>query len=164
MKMKPMTRFYLMRNMPETDQLSQCHMNRMSQLLNGLTTKHYWPVHFRINFFLVKVFLTDCQLNKIGHIFLSIMMVDLMILYLLLTASINCSMHVAFVTQLESLAKTWLLWKVLVCWLIQRNSKDNYSGQEIILTPKRQSPSMQRCLKFFQWLDPQFHTVLLNVQ
>ena len=32
-------------------------------------------------------------------------------------------MHVAFVTWLESPAKTWLLWKVLVCWPIQRNSK-----------------------------------------
>jgi hypothetical protein len=30
-------------------------------------------------------------------------MVDLMILYLLLMVSINCSMHVAFETQLESL-------------------------------------------------------------
>jgi hypothetical protein len=35
--------------------------------------------------------------------------VNLMILYSSLTASINCSMHVAFVTQLESPAKTWLL-------------------------------------------------------
>ena len=87
-----------------------------------------------------------------------------MILYLSLTDSINCSMHVAFVTWLESLAKSWLLWKVLVCWLIQKNSKGNYSGQKIILTPKRQSPSMQRSLKFFQWWDPRFHTVLLNVQ
>ncbi len=41
MKMQPMMRFYLMRNMPKTDQLFQCHVNRMSQLLNGLTTKHY---------------------------------------------------------------------------------------------------------------------------
>jgi hypothetical protein len=73
MKMKPMMRFYLMRNMPETDQLFQCHMNWMSQLLNGLTTKHYWPVPFQINFFLVKVFPMDCQLNEIGNIFLSIM-------------------------------------------------------------------------------------------
>jgi hypothetical protein len=45
----------------------------------------------------------------IGNIFLFIMMVDLMILYSSLTVSINCSMHVAFVTWLESLAKTWLL-------------------------------------------------------
>jgi hypothetical protein len=29
------------RIMSETDQLFQCHMNQMSQLLNGLTTKHY---------------------------------------------------------------------------------------------------------------------------
>ncbi len=36
---------------------------------------------FPVNFlFLVKVFLTDCQLNKIRNIFLSIMMVDLVIL------------------------------------------------------------------------------------
>ncbi len=56
MKMKPMARFYLMKNMPKTDQLFQCHVNRKSQLWNGLTTKHYCPVPFRINFFLVKVF------------------------------------------------------------------------------------------------------------
>ncbi len=37
---------------------------------------------------------------------LSIMMVNLMILYSLLTVSINCSVHVAFVTRLESPAKT----------------------------------------------------------
>ncbi len=43
------------------------------------------------------------------NIFLSIMMVDLMILYSSLTVSINCSVHVAFVTWLESPAKTWLL-------------------------------------------------------
>ncbi len=55
--------------MPETNLLFQCHVNWMSQLRNGLTTKHYWPVPFRINFFLVKVFLPDCQLNKIGNIF-----------------------------------------------------------------------------------------------
>ena len=36
---------------------------------------------FPDNFFLVKGFLPDCQLNKTGNIFLSIMMVDLMILY-----------------------------------------------------------------------------------
>jgi hypothetical protein len=41
MKMIPITRFYLMRIMPETDQLFQCHVNQMSQLLNGLTTNHY---------------------------------------------------------------------------------------------------------------------------
>ena len=41
MKMKLITRFYLIRNMPETDLLFQCHVNQMSQLLNGLTTKHY---------------------------------------------------------------------------------------------------------------------------
>jgi hypothetical protein len=41
MKMQPMSRFYLMKNMPETDQLFQCHMNQMSQLWKGLTTKHY---------------------------------------------------------------------------------------------------------------------------
>ncbi len=28
-------------NMPKTDLLFQCHVNRMSQLWNGLTTKHY---------------------------------------------------------------------------------------------------------------------------
>ncbi len=38
--------------------------------------------------------------------FLSIMMVNSMIIYSLLMVSINCSVHVAFVTQLESLAKT----------------------------------------------------------
>jgi hypothetical protein len=43
---------------------------------------------------------------KIGNIFLFIMMVNLMIFYSLLTVSINCSMHVAFVTWLESPAKT----------------------------------------------------------
>jgi hypothetical protein len=32
---------YLMRNMPKTNQLFQCHVNQMSQLWNGLTTKHY---------------------------------------------------------------------------------------------------------------------------
>jgi hypothetical protein len=32
-----------------------------------------------------------------------------MIHYLLLKVSINCSMHVAFKTQLESMEKTWLL-------------------------------------------------------
>jgi hypothetical protein len=41
--------------------------------------------------------------------FLSTMMVDLMILYSLLTVSINCSMHVVFITWLESPAKTLLL-------------------------------------------------------
>jgi hypothetical protein len=64
---------------------------------------------FPDNFFLVKGFLPDCQLNKTGNIFFSIIMVDLMILYALLTVSINCSVHVAFVTRLESPAKTWLL-------------------------------------------------------
>ncbi len=100
---------YLMRNMPKTNQLFQCCVNQMSQLSNGLTTKHYSPVPFRTNSFLLKVFLLDCQLNKIGNIFLSIMMVNLMILCSLLTVSINCSVHVAFVTWLESLAKAWLL-------------------------------------------------------
>jgi hypothetical protein len=38
--------------------------------------------------------------------FFSIMMVNSMILYSLLMVSINCSVHVAFVTWLESLAKT----------------------------------------------------------
>jgi hypothetical protein len=38
MKMQPMTRFFLLRNMPKTDQLFQCHVNRMSLLWNGLTT------------------------------------------------------------------------------------------------------------------------------
>ena len=47
----------------------------------------------------------DCQLNKIGNIFHSIMMVDSMILCSLLMVSINCSVHVAFVTWLESPAK-----------------------------------------------------------
>jgi hypothetical protein len=46
------------------------------------------------------------QLNKIGNIFHSIMMVDSMILCSLLMASINCSVRVVFVTRLESLAKT----------------------------------------------------------
>jgi hypothetical protein len=64
---------------------------------------------FPDSFFLVKVFLTDCQLNKIGNIFLSITMVDSMILYSLLTVSIDCSMHVAFKTWLESPEKTWLI-------------------------------------------------------
>jgi hypothetical protein len=64
---------------------------------------------FLDKFFLVKGFLTDCQLNKIGNIIFSIMMVDSMILCSLLTVSINCSVHVAFVTWLESPAKTWLL-------------------------------------------------------
>jgi hypothetical protein len=49
---------------------------------------------------------TDRQLNKIGNIFLSIMMVDLMILYSLLMVLINCSVHVAFVIRLESPATT----------------------------------------------------------
>ena len=60
----------------------------------------------KINFCLVKGFLMDCQLNKIGKLFHSIMMVDLMILCSLLMVSINCSVRVAFVTRLESLAKT----------------------------------------------------------
>ncbi len=45
----------------------------------------------------------------------------------------------------------------------QRNSKDNLFGQEIILTPKRQSHLIQRFLKFFRWWGLPFHTVLLNV-
>ncbi len=57
---------------------------------------------FRINFFFVKVFLTDCQLNKIGKFLLTITMVNLMILYSLLMVSINCSVHVVFETWLES--------------------------------------------------------------
>ena len=56
---------------------------------------------FPDNFFLVKGFLTDCQLNKIGNIFHSMMMVDLMILCSSLMVSINCSLRVAFVTWLE---------------------------------------------------------------
>jgi hypothetical protein len=44
-----------------------------------------------------------------------------------------------------------------VFWVTQRNFKDNEFGQEITLSPKRQNPSMQRSLKFFQWWDPQFH-------
>ncbi len=80
-----------------------------------------------------------------------------------LMVSINCSVHVAFETQLESLAKTLLLWEVLVCWRTWRKSKDNLFGQEIILTPKRQSHLMQRFLEFFQWWGLPFHTVLLNV-
>ncbi len=99
--------------MPKTNQLFQCLVTRMSPLWNWLTTKNYWLVPPQINFFLVKMFLTDCQLNKIGNIFLSIMMIDLMILYSLLMVSINCSVHVAFVTWLESPAKTWPLWKSL---------------------------------------------------
>jgi hypothetical protein len=90
-----------MKNMLKTNQLFQCHVNQMSQLWNGLATKHYSPVSSRINLFLVKVILLDCQLNKIGNIFLSIMMVDFMILYSLLTVSINCSLHVAFIAWLE---------------------------------------------------------------
>ena len=31
---------YLMRNMPKTDQLFQCHVNRMSLLWSGLMTNH----------------------------------------------------------------------------------------------------------------------------
>jgi hypothetical protein len=85
-------------NMPETDQLFQCHMNRMSQLLNGLKTNHYCPVPLRENFFLFKVFLMDCQLNKIGNIFLSMMMVNSMIVCSLIMVSINCSVHAAFKT------------------------------------------------------------------
>ncbi len=56
---------------------------------------------FPDKFFLVKVFLMDCQLNEIGNIFLSITMVDSMILYSLLMVSINCSVHAAFETWLE---------------------------------------------------------------
>jgi hypothetical protein len=52
---------------------------------NGLPTQQYW------------------------NFFLSIMMVDFMILYSLLMVSINCSVHVAFETWLESPEKTWLL-------------------------------------------------------
>ena len=37
---QPMTRFFLMKNMPKTDQLFQCHVNRTSLLWNGLTTNH----------------------------------------------------------------------------------------------------------------------------
>jgi hypothetical protein len=55
-----------------------------------------------MNFFLVKVFLPDYQLNEIGNILLSITMVNSMILYLLLMVSINGSVHVAFEAQLES--------------------------------------------------------------
>ena len=40
MKMQPMTRFFLMKNMPETDQLFQYHVNQTSLLWNGLTTNH----------------------------------------------------------------------------------------------------------------------------
>ncbi len=69
MKMQPMMRFYLMRNMPKLNQLFQCRVNWLSQLWNGLTTTHYWLVPFWINLFLVKVFLSDCQLNKIGNFF-----------------------------------------------------------------------------------------------
>ena len=47
--------------MPKTNKLFQCCVNRMSQLLNGLTTKHYWLVPFQINFFLVKVLLPTQQ-------------------------------------------------------------------------------------------------------
>ncbi len=43
------------------------------------------------------------------NILLSITMVDSMILYSLLMISINCSMHVAFETWLESPDKNWLL-------------------------------------------------------
>ncbi len=31
---------FLMKNVPETNQLFQCHMNQMSLLWNGLTTNH----------------------------------------------------------------------------------------------------------------------------
>jgi hypothetical protein len=44
-------------------------------------------------FFLVKVFLLDCQLNKIGNNFLSIMMVDSMILYSLLCIHFTFTNH-----------------------------------------------------------------------
>ncbi len=40
MKMQSMLMFYLMRNMPKTNQLFQCHMNQMSQLWSGLITNH----------------------------------------------------------------------------------------------------------------------------
>jgi hypothetical protein len=52
-------------------------------------------------------------------------MVDSMILYSSLMVSTNCSVHVAFKTQLDSDEKTWPLWKVLACWPIQRNFEDN---------------------------------------
>jgi hypothetical protein len=61
---------------------------------------------FPDKFLSVKGFLTDCQLNDFGNFFHSIMMVDLMILCSSLMVLINCSMPVAFVTWLESLAKT----------------------------------------------------------
>ncbi len=149
--------------MPKTDQLFQCHVNKMSLLWSGLITNHWWWVLSQINSCLVKGFLTDCQHNEIGNIFHSIMRVDLMISCSSLMVSISCSVHVAFETQLESLAKTLLLLEVLVYWQTRRNSKDNLFGQEIILTPKRQSHLMQRFLEFFPWWGLPFHTVLLNV-
>jgi hypothetical protein len=78
-------------------------------ILEWTDNKHYWVVPFQMNFFLVKVFLPDYQLNEIGNILLSITVVNSMILYLLLMVSINGSVHVAFEAQLESPVKTWLL-------------------------------------------------------
>ncbi len=164
MKMKPMMMLNLMRNMPKTDLLFQCHVNQMSQLLNGLTTTHYWPVPFRINFFLVKVFLPDFQLNKIGNIILSIILVDLMILYSLLMVSINCSMHVAFVTWLESPAKNLATLKSLGA-LANSEEFQRQLIWERDHPHSREAKSLNaKVSRIFQWWDPRFHAVLLNVQ
>ncbi len=61
----------------------------------------------------------------------------------LLTVSINCSVHVAFVTWLESPENTWLLWKVLVCWQIHRNLKITNLGKRSSSLPRGKMPQCQ---------------------
>ncbi len=126
---------------------------RESEPIVQLTDKkHYWMVPFWINFFLVKVFLTDCQLNKIGNILLSCFMVNLMILYLLFIFSINCRVYVAFKTQLESPEKTLATLKSLgVKATIQRNFEDNFLEQQGL--SRNAICSRKRChlLKFYTY-------------
>ncbi len=133
MKMIPIARFYLTRIMPETDQLFQCHVNQMSQLFKGLTTKQYF-------WFFVKVFLTDCQLNNIGNILLLFTMVDSMILYSLLMVSINCSVHVAFEAQLESPEKTGYFEKSWCVGQLKGISKTTNLGKRSPPLPKGKVP------------------------
>jgi hypothetical protein len=60
---------------------------------------------FWINSFLAKAYQKDCPPNKTGSILCCIVLANLTILCSLLMDSINCSMHLAFKAQLESLEK-----------------------------------------------------------
>ncbi len=137
--------------MAATDLSFRYSVNPMSLLWNGRTMTNFWAGHFQINASLVKACQKCCYQRETGSILPSTTMADLTILYSLLTVSINCSMRLAFKAQLGSQAKMLPLWKVLASWLIPRHFTNSFSGQGIIHTQKRKSPSMPRSAASCLW-------------